>query len=63
MKELNIILEKTLDKANNKKMAKAGKEVHIIKSDSKHQVLVKNNELNNAKKAAEKYNRDISDIS
>ena len=41
MKELNVVLEKTLEKANNRKMAKAGKEIHVLKTDSKHQILVK----------------------
>lgn len=36
MKELNVVLEKTLEKANNRKMAKAGKEIHVLKTDTKH---------------------------
>lgn len=36
MKELNQVLEKTLDKANTRKMAKLNKEQHVIKQDAGH---------------------------
>ena len=36
MKELNGVLERTLEKANQKKLAKMGKEVNVIKTDANH---------------------------
>ena len=36
MKELNIVLEKTLEKANQKKQAKISKEGGAMKVDTKH---------------------------
>lgn len=47
MKELNSVLEKTLEKANTKKMAKMNKDKHVIKSDPEHQILVKEKQLKN----------------
>ena len=47
MKELTTVLEKTVEKANQKQMLKQNKEVNVIKSDQNHQVKVKENELKN----------------
>lgn len=49
MKELNTVLEKTLEKANNRKMAKASKEADVKKTDLRHQLLVKQGELKNSR--------------
>ena len=49
MKELNIVLEKTLEKANQKKLAKISKEGSAnVKIDAKHILQVKQGELRNA---------------
>lgn len=62
MKQLNQVLEITLDKANTKKQAKLNKEQHVIKSDANHQIKVKDGQLKNAKNQIEKYNKDIADM-
>lgn len=36
MKELNLVLENTLDRANTRKMAKMNKEANVIKQDVSH---------------------------
>ena len=63
MKELNTVLEKTLEKANNKKIAKMNKEVHAAKVDPRHQLLVKQGELKNSRNQVEKHQKDIADMS
>lgn len=62
MKELNGVLERTLEKANQKKLAKMGKEVHVIKTDANHQLRVKEGELKNTKSQIDKYQKDIGDM-
>ena len=47
MKELTTVLEKTLEKANQKKLAKQNKEVNVKPTDANHQIKVKENELKN----------------
>jgi len=47
MKELNVVLENTLDKANNKKIAKMNKETNAVKTDVGHQIKVKEVEVKN----------------
>ena len=47
MKELNIVLEKTLEKANQRKLAKINKEGNTKTKDKAHQIRVKENELKN----------------
>lgn len=41
MKELNSVLEKTLEKANTKKLANMNKNVHVKPTDANHQMKVK----------------------
>lgn len=62
MKELNGVLERTLEKANQKKAAKMGKEVNVIKTDANHQLRVKEGELKNTKAQIDKYQKDIGDM-
>ena len=47
IKELNTVLEKTLEKANQKKMAKMNKEIHVVKVDAQHQIRLKEGEIKN----------------
>ena len=47
MKELTTVLEKTLEKANQKKLAKQNKEINVKPTDASHQIKVKENELKN----------------
>ena len=47
MKQLNGVLEKSLERANNKKMAKLQKDGSTLVKDKSHQVLVKENEIKN----------------
>lgn len=56
MKELNIVLEKALEKANQKKQKKSPVR------DASHQIKVKEIELQNTKKTIEKYHKDITDM-
>ena len=62
MKELNSVLERTLEKANQKKLAKMGKDVNVVKSDANHQLKIKEGELKNTKAQIEKYQKDIVDM-
>jgi len=41
MKELNSVLEKTLEKANSKKQAKDIKNMNVKPTDTNHQLKVK----------------------
>ena len=41
MKELNVVLENTLDKANTKKIAKMKREANVVNRDPGHQIRVK----------------------
>ena len=59
MKELTTVLEKTLEKANQKKLAKQNKEVNVKPTDANHQIKVKENELKNTQVQIEKYQKDI----
>ena len=64
MKELNNVLEKTLEKANQKKLAKMNKEVNVVqKTDINHQLKLKEGELKNTRAQIDKYQKDISDMS
>jgi hypothetical protein len=38
MKEMNLLLENTLESANNKKLAKMNKESNVVKTDLKHKL-------------------------
>ena len=50
MKELNNVLEKTLEKANQKKLAKMNKEANVVqKTDINHQLKLKEGELKNTR--------------
>lgn len=49
MKELNTVLEKTLEKANAKKQARDMKNVHVKPTDTNHQLKVKEQELKNTR--------------
>ena len=49
MKEMNLLLENTLESANNKKLAKMNKESNIVKTDLKHKLQVKEGELSNTR--------------
>ena len=50
MKELNNVLEKTLEKANQKKLAKLNKEANVVqKTDINHQLKLKEGELKNTR--------------
>jgi len=62
MKELNVVLENTLDKANNKKIAKMNKETNAVKTDVGHQIKVKEVEVKNTSNQIDKYNKDIADM-
>ena len=59
MKELNVVLENSLDKANTKKMARIGKEGSYGNKDMGHQVRVKETEIANTGNSIEKYRIDI----
>ena len=59
MKELNVVLENTLDKANNKKVAKMNKDANVIKQDISHQIKVKQTEIANTGQSIDKYRSDI----
>lgn len=63
MKELNIVLEKTLERANQKKLARINKEGGNSKSkDKAHQIKVKQNELQNTQIQIAKYQKDLSEL-
>ena len=55
MKELNNVLEKTLEKANAKKQAKDMKNMLVKPTDTNHQLKVKEQELKNTRNQIEKY--------
>lgn len=62
MKELNIVLEKSLEKANNKKLAKLNKDGNLRIRDKSHQIQVKQNELQNTQHQIAKNNRELVDL-
>lgn len=62
MKELNLVLENTLDRANTRKMAKMNKEANVVKQDVNHQIKVKQTEIANTGNSIEKYKGDIADM-
>lgn len=49
MKDLNSVLENTLENAYNKKLAKMNKEKDVVKTDLKHKLQVKEGELSNTR--------------
>ena len=55
IKELNSLLEQTLEKANNKKLEKINKEATLKKTDAAHHLRLKEYELKNTKVQIEKY--------
>lgn len=59
MKDLNNMLDYTLNKANTKKQAKANKEQHVIKNDTRHKVAVKEGELKNTRVMIKKLSQDV----
>jgi len=49
MKELNVVLERTLERANSKKLARINKEGNTRTKDKAHQIRVKESEMQNTK--------------
>lgn len=62
MKELNIVLERALEKANQKKLAKLNKDGNSRVRDKSHQIQVKQNELQNTQVQITKNNKEISEL-
>ena len=59
MKDLNVVLERTLEKANQRKLAKINKEGNNRGKDKAHQIRVKENELKNTQMQIGKNYKEI----
>jgi hypothetical protein len=62
MKELNIVLERTLERANQKKLARINKEGNNQNRDKAHQIRVKENELKNTQMMQGKHHKEIMEL-
>lgn len=62
MKELNVVLERTLERANSKKLARINKEGNTRTKDKAHQIRVKESEMQNTKVMIEKNKNEIGEL-
>lgn len=62
MKELNIVLERTLERANQRKQAKINKEGNQRTKDKAHAIRVKENEFRNTQVQVAKNHKEILEL-
>ena len=62
MKELNLVLERALERANQKKLAKIAHEGTNRTKDKAHQIKVKENELKNIQANVAKNQKEILEL-
>ena len=63
LKELNVLLEKTLEKANTRKLYKMNAGGNDKQADVGHQIKVKERELKNAQIQIDQYKKEIHSLS
>ena len=62
LKELNSLLEKTLEKANTRKIYKINNQSNPKQNDVEHQIKVKEKELKNASTQIDQYKKEIAQL-